>query len=126
MLKMTSTAILARSILFSAPATTSAQQKTIPAETVTKTATIEGIEQSAKLLTLRLEDGTTEIVQVPDAYKRFSELKVGDKITARYYSSLIVKLKGAEEKPVDNEQVAATPGSGARPGGTLAKQRTLT
>jgi len=126
MLKIASTALLAGSILASGAAMAAAQQKTIPAETITKTVTIEGIEQSEKLLTLRLEDGTVEIVQVPDAYKRFSELKVGDKITAHYYSSLIVKLKGAEEKAVDNEHLAATPGSGARPGGTIAKQRTVT
>src|SRR4051812_13760380 len=107
MLKMTSTALLAGSILMTAAAPALAQQKSIPAETITKTATIEGIEQTAKLLTLRLEDGSTEIVQVPDAYKRFSELKVGDKITARYYSSLIVKLKDAEGKPLDTEEVAA-------------------
>ena len=120
-----STVVLAGSILTGA-APAAAQTKTIPAETLTHTVTIEGIEQSRRLLTVRSEDGTHDILQVPAEYKRFSELKVGDTVTARYYSSLIVRMKPAGEKAVDTTAAAETPGTGKSPGGTIAMQRTVT
>jgi hypothetical protein len=57
---------------------------------------------------------------------RFSELKVGDTITARYYSSLIVRLKKPGEPSIDVDKGAITPGTGASPSGTVGLQRTLT
>ena len=107
-------------------ASAAAQVKTIPAESITATATIEAIDQTTRTLTLRSEDGTYETLQAPAEVKRFSELKVGDKITARYYSSLIVKLKKPGEAAIDVDAGAITPATGANPGSTLATQRTLT
>jgi hypothetical protein len=115
--------VLAGSVLMTGPA---AQTKTIPDQTITTTATIEAIDQTARILTVRKEDGTDEMVRVPDAMKRFSELKVGDKITARYYGSLIVRMKKPGEAAIDVDDSAVTPTTGAGPGGTVAKQRTLT
>jgi hypothetical protein len=126
MMKTLNTLVLAGSVLTLAASAAAAQMKTIPAETITKTVTIEAIEQSHRLLTVRSDDGTYDILQVPTAYKRFSELKVGDSITARYYSSLIVRIKEAGEKAVDTTNAAETPGTGKNPGGTIAMQRTVT
>jgi hypothetical protein len=125
-MNLVSTAVLAASVLVTPAAAIAAQVKTIPAETITATATIEAIEQKSRVLTLKNEDGTHEMVQVPASVTRFSELKVGDKITARYYSSLIVRLKKPGEAAIDVEKGAITPGSGASPAGTVATQRTLT
>jgi len=125
MLKIASTLVLAGSILSAGPAA-AAQMKTIPSETVTKTVTIEAIEQSQRLLTISSDDGTHDMIQVPASFKRFAELKVGDKITASYHSSLIVRLKPAGEAAVDTEHDAVTPGTGKGPGGTVALQRTVT
>jgi hypothetical protein len=33
--------------------------------------------------------------------KRFSELKVGDKITARYYENVVIRMKKPNEPAVD-------------------------
>ena len=57
-----------------------------------------------------------ETLRVPSDIKRFSELKVGDKITVHYYSSLIVRLKKPGEPAIDVEHPAVTPGTGSKPG----------
>jgi hypothetical protein len=126
MMKMltASVLVLTGSVLMAEPAAT--QIKTIPDQTITATATIEAIDQTMRIVTVRMEDGTDEQLLVPADVQRFSELKVGDKITARYYGSLIVRLKQPGEATVDVTDAAVTPTAGARPGGTLATQRTLT
>jgi hypothetical protein len=121
-----STLVLAGSVLTAGSTATGPQVKTIPDQTITATATIEAIEAKSRLVTLLTEDGTHEVVRVPEAVKRFSELKVGDKITARYYSSLIVRMKKPGEAAIDVDESAVTPGTGANPAGTVATQRTLT
>ena len=58
--------------------------------------------------------------------KRFSELKVGDKITARYYENVVVRLKRPGEAAVDVDSGALTRRARASPAATLAEQRTIT
>ena len=58
--------------------------------------------------------------------QRFDELKVGDKITARYYENVVVRLKKPGEAAVDVDSAALTRGQGKTPAGTLAAQRTIT
>ena len=76
-------------------------------------------------MTLTFEDGTVETVLAGPEVRRFSELKVGDKVTFAYHESAIVKLHKAG---------AATPSAGAKegmvrctgpmPGGMMAQQVT--
>jgi Cu/Ag efflux protein CusF len=121
-----STLVLAGSVFTAGSTSPGLQVKTIPDQTITATATIEAIEANSRLVTLLTEDGTHEVVRAPAEMKRFSELKVGDKITARYYGSLIVRMKKPGEPVIDVDKSAVTPGTGANPGGTVATQRTLT
>ena len=126
-MKLAKSLVLAGSVVMLASTTAiGAQVKTIPEETVTATVTIEAIEQSTRLVSVRREDGTHDVLLVPTDFTRFSDLKVGDKITARYYGSLIVRLKKPGEPAIDVDKAAVTPTTGAGPGGTVGRQRTLT
>ena len=58
--------------------------------------------------------------------KRFNELKVGDKVTARYYENIVIRLKAPGEKDVDTGTIGTTRGTGERPAATVAGQRTVT
>jgi hypothetical protein len=51
---------------------------------------------------------------------------VGDKITAKYYENIVLRLKQPGEKAVDTDTASLTPGTGAKAGGTAAMQRTIT
>jgi hypothetical protein len=62
--------------------------------------------------------------------KRFNEVKVGDKVTLRYYESVILYLRKPGDTspapPASSDKSAATPGAGEHPGGTAARQRKMT
>ena len=103
-----------------------AQVKTIEGESVSVTATIEAIDASTRTITVKDDKGIYETIQAPPEMKRFSELKVGDTVTARYYDHLVVRLKKPGEAAVDTTSAALTRGEGARPGATAAAQRTIT
>jgi len=103
-----------------------AQSKTLQGDAESVTVTIESIEQSSRTMTVKDDKGVYETVDVPPEIKRFSELKVGDKITARYYENVVVRLKKPGEAAVDVDSGALTRGQGGRPAGTAATQRTIT
>ena len=103
-----------------------AQVKQLPGDTVTVSGTVEAIDQTSRALTFKNEAGELVTIDVSPEVKRFSEIKVGDKITARYYDNVTVRLKKPGEASVNKESAAATPGKGAKPGATVATQRTMT
>jgi hypothetical protein len=103
-----------------------AQVKEIPGDKVTASGTVEAIDHTSRVLTLKNQDGEFVTIDVPAGAKRFPEIKVGDKVTATYYDNVTVRLKKPGEAPVNAEAAAATPGTGVKPGGTVATQRTMT
>ena len=124
-MKTLSTMVLAGSVLLFTASAVAAQSRTLEGESVTKTFTIESIEQSTRIMTVKGEDGIYELLQAPAELRRFSELKVGDKITARYYENVVVRLKKPGEAAVNVDSAAVTR-SEAKVGGTAAAQRTMT
>lgn len=118
--------LVAAVIMVPVARTAMAQSKTITGETKVVTATVEAIEASSRTLTLKNPDGTYLTTTVPETMKGFSEIKVGDKVSARYYENIVIRMKQPGEKDVDTASAAATPSGTAQPGGTAAKQRTIT
>ena len=91
------------------------------------TVTVVAIDQSTRTVTVKDDKGFNETIQAPPEMKRFSELKVGDKITARYYENVVVMLKKPNEAAVNVETGALAKGSaGQPPAGVAATQRTIT
>ncbi len=123
---MVLTGALAGSVLLLAGAAVGAQTKTFEGDSVTATVTVEAIEQSTRTITVKNDKGVYETIQAPPEMKRFSELKVGDKITARYYDNVVVRLKKPGEAAVDVDSAALTRNQGAQAGATGALQRTIT
>lgn len=94
-------------------------------ESVTVTATIEAIDHTNRLVTLKGAKGNLTTVQADESIKRFHELKVGDKVTATYYESIAVNVRKPgtpAPKAVDAAVTRATGG----PGATAAVQETVT
>jgi hypothetical protein len=120
------TATLAGAGLLPFPAVAGAQSRTIEGDTVVVTATIEAIDQATRTLTVKGKDGIYETLVAGPEMKRFSELKVGDTITARYYDNVVVRLKKPGEPAVDVDSETVTRSKGAAPAGTAATQRTIT
>ncbi len=112
--------------LASMPSTAMAQAKTVSSEVRTETATVEAIEAATRTVTLKKADGTYVTVVAGPTISRFNEVKVGDKVNARYHETVVVRVKQPGESDVVSSTSATTPSGQAMPGGTKAKQRTIT
>lgn len=102
-----------------------AQTKTITGEMKTVTVTVEAIEQSTRQVTVKKPDGTDVTFYVPKDMTRFDQLKIGDKITAKYYENMVLQVKAPGSADVDTVAAKLVPVKGA-PAGTMAYQRTIT
>jgi Cu/Ag efflux protein CusF len=101
--------------------------KTVTKENaVTATMTIQAIDQATRSITLRSENGDEDTFTAGPEVTRFNQLKVGDKIRATYYESLVFQLR----KPGTPSTPASTTVAGGRivevPGGAVGKQQTTT
>ena len=123
---MALTGALTGAVLLVANNPAAAQSRTIQGEAITLTVEVVAIEQSTRTMTVKDDKGIYETLQAPAGMTRFNELKVGDKITARYYDNVVVRLKKPGEAAVDVDSAALTRTPGAAPGGTAATQRTIT
>jgi hypothetical protein len=119
-------AVIAVALLAPRAAVASAQTKTLAGETKTLTATVEAIEASTRTVTLKGPQGHYIDVVAPPEMTRFSAIKVGDKLTARYYENIVLSVQQPGQKPVDSDATSVTKTTGARPGATAAMQRTIT
>jgi hypothetical protein len=96
-------------------------QKPVPDSTpVTRTATIEAIDKANRTVTLKGSTGNREEIKAPEQMEGFNSLKVGDQVTATYFTAIAVNVR----KPGDPAPAAApttmtqrkdrTPGSETR------------
>ena len=100
--------------------------KTITGDVKTATGTVEAIEQASREVTIKKSDGTYTTMEIPQGAKRFDTIKIGDKVSFRYYENIVLRLKAPGEKDTDTGSAALTPSPGTGPSGTVAKQRTIT
>src|SRR5690349_17068766 len=63
--------------------------KTITGETKTQTVSVESIEKASREVTVKKPDGKYDVLYVPPSVRRFDTLKVGDKITTKYYENMV-------------------------------------
>jgi Cu/Ag efflux protein CusF len=94
--------------------------------TMTATVTIRAIDPATRSVTLRSEKGDEDTFTVGPEVKRFNELKVGDRIRATYYESLVFQLR----KPGNPSAPSTTAVGGGRlkdvPGGAVGAEQTMT
>ena len=110
--------IIAAAVLVPMARTAMAQSKTVSSEVKTATGTIEAVEAQTRTITIKKSDGTyATIVAGPDI-TRFAEVKVGQTVN--------VRVKRPGEPDTDTKAAATTGSEQALPGGTKAKQRTIT
>jgi len=99
--------------------------KTIAGESKAVTVTVEAIERSSREVTVKKPDGNYDVLFVPSSIKQFDTLKVGDKISARYYETIVLQLKAPGAKDVDRTTAGAVK-TEDRPSGTISHQQTIT
>jgi hypothetical protein len=117
---------MAVAVLVLAARTAVAQSKTVSSEMRVETGTVESIEASTRTITLKKPDGTYVTTVAGPDIKRFGELKVGDKVTARFYENVVVRLKRPGESEGSSAAKSTTPSGQTMAGGTTARQVNIT
>jgi len=118
--------MIAAAALVSTPGMAMAQSKEVTSEIKTQSGVVEAIEAQSRSVTIRKPDGTVVTTVAGPEVKRFEEIKVGDKVNARYYENLVIRVKPPGEPAVDKDVKDAIASAQTLPGGTKARQRTLT
>jgi len=102
-----------------------AQKPVNQAEAITATFTVAAIDTAARVVTLKDKDGVTQEIVCGPEVQRFDQLKVGDRVTFRYYESIATAIRRSGSAPAaPSAAVTRTPGK--KPGGTVAQQLTAT
>jgi Cu/Ag efflux protein CusF len=105
------------------PLAAAAQRAVSQGDIVEMTAEIVAIDKDARIVTLEDEDGEIEEIFAGPEVKRFDELKVGDKVTFRYYESIVSNIrKPGSPAPAASGDPALVRGTGPKPGATLSQQ----
>jgi Cu/Ag efflux protein CusF len=120
-------AITLVSLFLAIPVGALAQKAVTRGEAVEMTAEIVAIDKDARMVMLEGEDGEIEEVFCGPEVKRFDELKVGDKVTFRYYESIVSQIrKPGGAAPAPSSGPAVVRGTGPKPSGTLSQQMSAT
>ena len=92
---------------------------------VEHTATVKGVNQKTREVTLENENGEITTVEVGDSVKNFKKLKKGDQVSIKYYEALAWSLieKKYKEKPTKSTTEATTTAEpGEKPSGQKTRQ----
>lgn len=124
MKRLTYAAVIAALLI--SPSAALAQKPVSVADTITQTFTIETIDHTTRIVTLKDKDGKYDEIVCGPGVQRFDALKVGDKVSFRYHESVVsaIHRPGAATPPASSN-AAVTRTSGTQPGGTIAEQMTV-
>jgi Cu/Ag efflux protein CusF len=124
------TAVLTITLFLAAATAVSVQTPITKTQSVSATATIQAIDSTNRLITLRDEQGQEDTYSVGPEVKRFDELKVGDKVKMTYYESVVFQIRKPGEAggqpAAPTTDVAGTRGKGPLPGATISVQDKMT
>ena len=115
--------------LAQAPKATSESPKPVSEGTVVHiTGTIEAISPTTREVTVNFAGQRHTFAVKPDV-KRFSELKVGDTLSADYHEAVVMEVRkagAAAPKAAAGGDVMRVPGQAVKPSGALVQQQTAT
>jgi len=94
---------------------------------VEETATVEAVDQSTRMVTLKGPKGNSVTFKASDEVRNLAQVKAGDEVKFAYYESLAVRvLKTEEAFPTASETEAmARAKKGEMPAGVVAKEVTV-
>jgi Cu/Ag efflux protein CusF len=106
------------------PLSALARQAVSQSTAIDVTAEITAIDYDDRVVVLEDESGNVEWVYAEPEIKRFNELKVGDKVTFRYYESVLSQISKAPDtapSPAASEPKMVR-GTGPKPSGIISQQ----
>jgi len=94
---------------------------------VEETATVEAVDQSTRMVTLKGPKGNSVTFKASDEVRNLAQVKVGDEVKFAYYESIAVRvLKKDEAFPATGESTAmARAKPGEKPAGVVGAETTV-
>jgi len=94
---------------------------------VEETATVEAVDQSTRMVTLKGPKGNSVTFKASDEVRNLAQVKVGDEVKFAYYESLAVRvLKTGEAFPTAGESAAmARAKPGEKPAGVMGTETSV-
>lgn len=122
-LKRTLCAVIASGLFVALTGTAWAADTALPKPIVVKDkvtikATVEAIDVTNRLVTLKGPKGNVVTLSVDEDVTRFDQMKVGDTVTAEYFESVAYEIEAPGATTPTGTAVAAAPLAGSKPGGT--------
>jgi len=94
---------------------------------VTLTGTVEAVDLANRVVTIKGSKGKTVNLKVGEEAKNLDQVKVGDRVVAKYYESIAFQLsKPGEAEGVKVKQGVAAAKPGELPAAVMANQVTVT
>jgi hypothetical protein len=93
---------------------------------VTLTARIEAIDKANRTVTLKGPGGTSVQVNAPEQMEGFNSLKVGDQVTATYYSAIAVSVRKPGDPAPSASPMGMTERKDRTPGSETRRQQSFT
>jgi Cu/Ag efflux protein CusF len=94
---------------------------------VNLTGTVEAVDMANRVVTIKGSKGRIVDLKVGEEAKNLDQVKVGDKVVAKYYESVAYRLlKPGEAEGAKAEQTVAGAKPGEVPAGAMANQVTVT
>ena len=94
---------------------------------VSLTGTVEAVDLANRVVTIKGSKGRIVDLKVGEEAKNLDQVKVGDKVVAKYYESIAFRLKKpGEAAGVKTEEAMVTAKPGEVPAAVLANQVTVT
>ena len=94
---------------------------------VTLTGTVEAVDVANRVVTIKGSKGRTVDLKVGEEAKNLDQVKVGDKVVAKYYESIAFRMKKpGEAEGVTAEQAVGAAKPGEVPAAVIANQVTVT
>ena len=97
-----------------------------PSKSTTVTATIEAIDSTARVITLKGSSGRLVDIAAPAQMEGFKSLKVGDQVTATYFEATAVSVRKPGTPPASSTPITSTMRQDRKPGSETRKQQTFT
>jgi hypothetical protein len=118
------TACLAITALSAGAAFAADSPAVVVADSYSAEATVTAVDYAARTATLKTEDGLVSTIPVGPEVKNFGQLKVGDKVQAKYSQALTVRLvkKGSGAAYRRDTVDAASREAGQKPGAAAMRQ----
>lgn len=108
------------------PVAPAAQTPAASSKPRTIAATIEAIDQTSRIVTLKGPNGNTVDLKAPDEMQGFKSLKVGDQVTASYFDAVAVRVRKPGDPAPSTTPVTTTNRKDRVPGSETRRQQTFT